>query len=107
MTNMATRKPRTAPSVSSSHPYVLNKMTEISATELSDAELSEYKDIGFVVLKKRVDPVLVRAARIAVAKKVQDACKTWRNDTIFETVYENTNWPSECETLYRAVEVSI
>ena len=75
-------------------------------TEISTAELSEYEDIGFVVLKKRVDPLLVRAARAAVAKKVQDACKAWRDDTIYETMYNSTNWPPECETLYRAVEVS-
>jgi hypothetical protein len=104
MTKMVAGKsglPRTPP-VKSSHRYVLDNMAEIS-----DAEISEYETTGFVVLKKRVDPVLVREARGTVAEKVQETCRTWRNDRIFVTVCENPNWPPECQTLYEAVEASI
>ena len=77
-------------------------MTEISATEVS-----EYETIGFVILRKRVDPTLVRKAREAVVERVRDTCKTVREDRIFVTVYEETNWPPECQTLYEVIEVGI
>jgi hypothetical protein len=75
--------------------------------EISAAELSKYQDIGFVVLKKRVDPVLVQGARGAIAEKLQETCKTWRSDRVYVTVYESMDWPSECQTLCEAIEASI
>jgi hypothetical protein len=80
-----------APPVKPSHQYALNNMAEISA-----AELFQYKDIGFVVLRKRVDGTLVQKARDAVAVGIEDTRKTIKENSIFTTVCEDKNWPSEC-----------
>ncbi|KAH0545331.1 hypothetical protein FGG08_000630 [Glutinoglossum americanum] len=81
--------------------YFLN-MAEISA-----AEISEYETTGFVVLRKRVDPILVQKARDAITGRVQDARKNGTEDRLFVTVYEGGDWPPECKTLYDAVEKSV
>ena len=94
-------RPTTPPTIQPDRRYFLN-MTGVSA-----AEISEYETIGFVVLRKRVDPVLVQKARDAVTKKVQDTRKTVREDRIFVTVCEEKDWPSQCQTLYEAIEVGI
>ncbi|KAH0542470.1 hypothetical protein FGG08_003141 [Glutinoglossum americanum] len=73
---------------------------------VSTAEISEYEDIGFIVLKKRIDPILVRSARDAVAKRAGEARKTMANDKIHVSIYGAKSWPSECQILFEAVEIN-
>src|SRR5437773_5690666 len=80
----------------------LNNMTEISTDEIS-----EYENIGFVVLRKRIDHTLVQKARDAIAMRIEDTRKTVKENSIFATVCEDKNWPSECQALFDVIEVGV
>ncbi|KAH0559357.1 hypothetical protein GP486_004125 [Trichoglossum hirsutum] len=82
--------------------YLSTDMASISA-----AEKSEYETAGFVVLRERIDPQLIREVRDAVAERVEEARKTKLEDKIFKRVCEEKNWPTECQTLYGAIEKSV
>ncbi|KAI9765336.1 MAG: hypothetical protein M1839_005521 [Geoglossum umbratile] len=76
-------------------------------TDIPAAEISEYENVGFVVLRGRVDRVLVQKARDAITEKVKEAQETPMDNMIFATIYWRGDWPPECQTLCEAVEKSV
>ena len=74
---------------------------------ISAAETSEFSTIGFIVLRKQIDISLVRRARDAIAREIEDMHKTAKGNAVFATVSDDKNWPSDCQTLFEAIEVGI
>ena len=63
---------------------------------ISAAETSEFSTIGFIVLRKQIDISLVRRARDAIAREIEDMHKTTKGNMVFATVSDDKNWPSNC-----------
>ena len=49
----------------------------------------------------------MRRARDAIAREIEDTRKTAKGNAVFATVSDDKNWPSDCQTLFEAIEVGI
>ena len=47
----------------------------------------------------------MRRARDAIAREIEDTHKTAKGNAVFATVSDDKNWPSDCQTLFEAIEV--
>jgi len=101
--NHMTMAPRAPPPL---QPFVSVQQNSIM-TEISTAEISEYENNGFVVLRKRIDHLHIQKARDVVTTKIEDTRKTNKEGSFFATVCEDKNWPSECQALFDIIEVGV
>jgi len=62
---------------------------------------------SYTILRKRVDPELVRRARKALTKTLKDRRESVEEDVVFVNIFEKfEDWPDECKALLAEIKVS-